>query len=148
MKLERVAFPACNAMGHWELRQNSLTMRDMQQFVPDLDSVIYIVMVLKLMEKANQPPFKRKHYPQVSLKLNQEMESIKSSVLEVIWMDNICVKLYLTTPHCPSCKTQPRLVKHLHLTVEFKFVNEAVALISKLLSKSNKKDLLRVENGF
>lgn len=144
MKLERVAFPACNAMGHWEFRQNSLTMRDMQQFVPDLDSVIYIFMVLKLMEKANQPPFKRKRYPQVSLKLNQEMESIISSVLEVIWMDNICVKLYLTTSHCPSCKTQR---EHLHLTVEFKFVNETVALISKLLSKSNKKNLLRVENG-
>lgn len=91
MKLERVAFPACNAMGHWEFRQNSLTMRDMQQFVPDLDSAIYIFMVLELKEKANQPPFKRKCYPQVSLKLNQEVESIKSSVLEVIWTDNICV---------------------------------------------------------
>lgn len=118
MKWERVAFPACNAMGHWEFRQNSLTMRDMQQFVPSLDSVIYILMASKVTEKAKQPPFKRKRYPQVSLKLNQEMESIKSSVLEVIWMDNICVKLHLTS-HCPSCKTQPRLVKHLHLTLIF-----------------------------
>lgn len=118
MKLERVAFPACNAMGHWEFRQNSLTMRDMQQFVPDLDSDIYTLMVLELMGKANQPPFKRKRYPQVSLKLNREMESFKSSVLEVIWMDNICVKLHLTS-HCPSCKTQAKLVKHLLLTLTF-----------------------------
>lgn len=81
-------------MGHWELRQNSLTMRDMQHFVPHLYSDIYIFMVLQLMEKANQPPFKRKCYPQVSLRLSQEMGSIKASVLEVIWMDNICVKLH------------------------------------------------------
>lgn len=84
-------------------------MKDMQHFVPHLNSVIYIFMVLKLMGKANQPPFKRKRYPRVSLKLNQEMESIKSSVLEVICMDNICIKLHLTS-HCPSCKTQPRLI--------------------------------------
>lgn len=43
-----------------EFRWNSLTMRDMQQFVSDLYSFIYILMVLKVMEKAKQPPFKIK----------------------------------------------------------------------------------------
>lgn len=105
-----MAFPACSAMGHWEFRHNSLTMRDMQHLVPDLYSVIYIVMVKKLMEKSKPAtPFERKRYPQVSLNLNQEMERIKLAVLEVICVDNVSVKVHLT-PHCPPCKTQPRLI--------------------------------------
>lgn len=71
-----------------------------------------------LWNKQTSHPSKEKRYPQVSLNLNQEMESNKSSVLEVIGMDNSGVKLHLTS-HCPSCKTQPRLVKYLHLTVTF-----------------------------
>lgn len=46
-----------------EFRWNSLTMKDMQQFVSNRYSFIYILMVLKVMEKANQPPFKIKGYP-------------------------------------------------------------------------------------
>lgn len=75
------------------------------------------------------------------------MESIKS-VLEVIWMDNIYVKLHLTS-HCPSCKTQTHEAFTPYRRI-YKFVNETVALISKLLSKSNKKktkNLLTAENG-
>lgn len=63
MKLERVAFPACNAMGHWEFRRNGLTMRDMQQFVPTLYSVIYILMVSKLMGKAKPATLQKETLP-------------------------------------------------------------------------------------
>lgn len=76
MKIKGWLFqPRARAM-QWdtgELRWNNLTMRDMQQFLPNLYSFIYILMVLKVKEKAKQPPIKIKSYPQVSLKLNQEI---------------------------------------------------------------------------